>query len=333
VHEVAGATVNAPLGAARLDVQGSDESVTVELGTGMEVSVGSRRQPVPLRVPLTDPSLLIVPLVLTLAYYGRNDMVMAEHELEVRAFESDRLVHEIEALAARTQVSRDPRPLMSIARYFDPLTPWVPFIAGAEVLISGCGSGGELLAVLALGAKRVTGVEMAGAELDLAREISRHAAAAQVIPYADGLPGVPVCGIVMSRHVLEHVPIGQRRKCLVELLGRLKPGGHLLLEAPNQDCPIEPHTAVRFFHWLTDSQQERVVEYLLARSAAVTGDRAEADLLDRLRGHRNVRLDEVTSGIDGFGTVEQVSYSDSAFVQKESLLSMGDTLRVVIRRS
>ena len=289
VQEPPGASVNEPLGSIRLAAGDSGSTagsghVAVRLGPGMDVSVGSKTHPVTIRVPLIAPPHFAVPLVLTVGWYDNSATVLFEQATEVRVFASDRLVRGIEALAARTQVSRDALPMMSIARYFGPLLPWVPFIRGADVLVSGCGTGGELLAVMALGARHAIGVERAGAELDLASDVIRHAEGAEVLAYAEGLPGVPECDVALSRHVIEHVPVPQRGKYVVELLRRVRPGGRLLLEAPNQNCPIEPHTAVRFFHWLSDDQQERAIGYLRARSAAVPADRAEADLLTHLRG-------------------------------------------------
>jgi 2-polyprenyl-6-hydroxyphenyl methylase/3-demethylubiquinone-9 3-methyltransferase len=110
-------------------------------------------------------------------------------------------------------------------------------LAGKKWLDAGCGTG-RLSRLLARGGCRVVGVDAAPAMLEAARRQAgaeglgenpefRQVATVEDLPFADG----EFDGILCSS-VLEY--LDRPARCLAELSRTLKPGGALLLTAPNR---------------------------------------------------------------------------------------------------
>jgi SAM-dependent methyltransferase len=109
--------------------------------------------------------------------------------------------------------------------------------ASGRVLDNGCGVG-EYLGRLARGAGAAHGVEL---ESSRARAAAGRAAPASVLvaagerlPYADRS-----FDLVLSHEVVEHVD--DDRAVLAEIARVLRPGGRLVLFAPNRGYPFETH--------------------------------------------------------------------------------------------
>jgi SAM-dependent methyltransferase len=139
-------------------------------------------------------------------------------------------------------------------------------IAGATVLSSGCGSGGDLWAFLERGARRAYGIEVNRALSRLAgrrfagTEYANRACIATygglTLPY-----GADAFDIVFSIHVLEHTLDPSRY--LAELFRVLRPGGVLFLDFPNRYYAVEQHTSLKFFHYLPTQQRDRFIRLAL----------------------------------------------------------------------
>jgi SAM-dependent methyltransferase len=130
----------------------------------------------------------------------------------------------------------------------------------ARVLEVGCGYGRNLVALSALPRCAVVGCDVSRDELDrAARERlaplpgERRARVALVrqepyrLPFADS-----TFDLVVLWQVLEHVFGAEaKRRVLAECTRVLRPGGHLLVETPNQWFPVDYHdNKVPFAHWL-----------------------------------------------------------------------------------
>jgi len=130
--------------------------------------------------------------------------------------------------------------------------------AGGRVLEVGCGYGRNLVALAALPAALVAGSDPSAGELGRARERAGALPAAQGarvalvrqepfrLPFADGS-----FDLVVLWQVLEHV-FGRESKLrvLAESVRVLRPGGHLLVETPNQWFPFDYHdNRLPFAHW------------------------------------------------------------------------------------
>ncbi len=140
--------------------------------------------------------------------------------------------------------------LLPVARRFVP--------DGGRALEVGCGYGRNLVALAASPASLAVGCDPALGELQRARERlaapapGRRARVALVrqepfrLPFRDG-----TFDLVVLWQVLEHV-FGRvaKRAVLAECARVLRPGGHLLIETPNQWFPFDYHdNRLPFVHW------------------------------------------------------------------------------------
>jgi SAM-dependent methyltransferase len=251
---------------------------------------------------------------------------------EIRFLPSADVLHAFQSLATSTQASGDVAPLLSIARFFEGLFEWRDYFSGSTVVVSGCGTGGELIALGLLGADSVCGIEMEGAELELAKAATSSVPDLTVMKYTDGLPGVPMCDVVMSRHVIEHVPKMSRGSYFDEIASVLKPGGYLLIEAPNHLCPMEPHTGIRFFHWLSEEQQDSAIAYFEEKARWDEAFGRELHLLQTLRGHSNGSLSEIEELTSANFEIIETRTFDTSFVASEGVAHSGDVIQAVLRR-
>jgi len=129
---------------------------------------------------------------------------------------------------------------------------------GARVLEVGCGYGRNLVALASVPHATLTGCDVSAGELRKARaRLASHgvpeAAVGLVqqphdaLPFRDG-----AFDLVVLWQVLEHV-IGReaKRALLAESVRVLAPGGHLLVETPNQWFPVDYHdNKLPLVHWL-----------------------------------------------------------------------------------
>jgi SAM-dependent methyltransferase len=251
---------------------------------------------------------------------------------EVRLLPDKDVYADYQALAESTQASGDVLPLVSIARFFDGLLLWQDFFCGRSVVVSGCGTGGELAALQILGAVAVQGIEMEGPEFAIASATAAWLSDVSVVKYEEGLPGVRSCDVVISRHVIEHVPQAYRGSYFAEIASVLKPGGYLLIEAPNQLCPVEPHTGVRFFHWLQEAQQDLAIAYFEEKAKWDETFGRELHLLKTLRGHSNGSLVEIEELSSPFFELTETRSFDTTFVISDGASCSGDVIQAVLRR-
>jgi SAM-dependent methyltransferase len=125
------------------------------------------------------------------------------------------------------------------------------------VLEVGCGYGRNLVALATLPARLVVGCDVAHGELLKARARVEGRPGAVTpslvrqpsdrLPFRDG-----VFDLVVLWQVLEHV-IGEtaKRALIAECVRVLRPGGHLLVETPNQLFPVDYHdNKLPFVHWV-----------------------------------------------------------------------------------
>jgi SAM-dependent methyltransferase len=281
--------------------------------------------------PLAN-DLHVVPLRCMGIAWNSGGNIVASSCFEVRFLPSAELIGRFQELAASTQASGDVGLLLSIARFFDGLLPWREFFRERSVVVSGCGTGGELIALDLLGAESVCGVEMEGIELELASTVAAAVPGISTVKYLPGLPGVHMCDVVMSRHVIEHVPQALRNGYLAEIAMVIKPGGYLLLEAPNQLCPIEPHTGIRFFHWLSEVQQDSAIAYFEEKAKWGETFGRELHLLKTLRGHSNGSLVEIEELSSPFFELIETRSFDTTFVISDGASRSGDVIQAVLRR-
>ena len=125
-------------------------------------------------------------------------------------------------------------------------------VAGAIVLSSGCGSGAELMAFMAEGAKEGHGIEVDSRLERLARTRFREEGLESRVSISlyDGLR-LPFpdnrFDIVSSIHVVEHV--ADIDMYFEELCRVVKPNGIIFLDIPNRYFTHEAHTGLAAIHY------------------------------------------------------------------------------------
>jgi SAM-dependent methyltransferase len=139
--------------------------------------------------------------------------------------------------------------LAPVARRFTP--------SGARVLEVGCGYGRNLVALATLPAGLLVGCDVAHGELLKARaRVTARPGATPAclvrqqpdrLPFRDG-----GFDLVVLWQVLEHViGVAAKRALIAECVRVLRPGGHLLVETPNQWFPVDYHdNKLPLVHWL-----------------------------------------------------------------------------------
>lgn len=149
--------------------------------------------------------------------------------------------------------------LQPVARRFLP--------PGGSALEVGCGYGRNLVALAGLPAGRVVGTDVSFGELDRARteriaplppdqraRVSLVRQESFRLPFADSS-----FDLVVLWQVLEHL-FGEdiKRRTLAECVRVLRPGGHLLIETPNQWFPFDYHdNKLPLVHWVLPSGARR----------------------------------------------------------------------------
>lgn len=157
--------------------------------------------------------------------------------------------------------------------------------AGRRVLDFGCGCGATSV-VLARAGADVAGVDPDGPSIAAARRRAQDAGItacfARVgpdarLPFRDA-----AFDVVVAYQVFEHIPPPARASQARELWRVVRPGGHLLLSAPNRWWPFELHTTrLWWVPWLP----ERVgVRYAVWRGRLPRGADRDARLAEGVRG-------------------------------------------------
>lgn len=278
-------------------------------------------------VSLPDPTelnLLIVDL------FDRRQRVIGHSAVEVRTLPDEQTYRALRAYAAVSQSAADPGPLISLVRFAGPLEAVAHMVPGARVFVSGCGTGGEMAVLARMGAAQVVGSELPGQVLDLARRLTRDDPRITVVPAEVAQQMRDCFDLAISRHVIEHVGnSSDQRRYLAHLIDIVHVGCQVVVEFPNQDCPIEPHTGLEFFHWLDDDRRKQAVEYLALRSSAGCFPAARVELLRALGEHRNVSLQDLKGWVPANAELVGVRTYDDAFQTDHRLAS---TISCHIRR-
>ena len=257
---------------------------------------------------MTTPALLIVDL------FDQRDDVIGQSVIEFRTIRSQQLVALVDRYALETQSGAASGPLLSLARFYESLETIREKVSGRRVFVSGCGTGGELMVLAAMGAQSVVGSELDGTVLELATLLTEGNDRITVVPTTEAESFRGAFDLALSRHVVEHLPFADRPAYLAHLLSSVRVGGLVLVEFPNQDCPVEPHTGLEFFHWLEPVERQRAVEYFRLRAEAGEYPEDRAQLFASVGDHRNVSLDEFRTLVPSTAILSSVRHFDTAFM-------------------
>ena len=256
---------------------------------------------------MATPALLIVDL------FDTREELIAQSVVEWRTIGSEALIAQVDRYALETQSGGASGPLLSLTRFYAPLAAIRDKVVGRSVLVSGCGTGGELVVLAAMGARSIVGSEVEGAVLDLATRLTEGNDRIEVISISQAESRQGTFDLALSRHVVEHLPFEDRPAYMAHLVNSVRMGGHVLIEVPNQDCPVEPHTGLEFFHWLDPGQRRRAVEYFSLRAEHGAYPAERVRLLASFGDHRNVSVDELTALVPANAALSSVKHFDTEF--------------------
>ena len=256
--------------------------------------------------------------LLILVGYDKNGSIVQEIVEEICVLPSGLKFEQILDYSDETQSFKKVFPLISVQRFFPAFKQTGFDFIQKSVFVSGSGTGGELLALRYLGAQAISGVEPNTKARNIALKYTKPFEEIQIFENSNEIPAESKFDYVISRHVLEHVPAEQREKYVLDLLLKLKPTGELYIEVPNQDCPIEPHTDLLFFHWLTEERKVEAKNYFEKMEQMGLSTPVQVERLKKIIGHTNISLEELLTYIPNGYSVSKYLYTDSAFIYNES---------------
>lgn len=198
---------------------------------------------------------------------------------------------------------------------------------GKTIFLSGCGSGAEIPALLTLGADRIVAHDTDKTCIAFCR--ARFGTTDKVEIVDDFGSVNEAFDFVISRHVIEHVPRDDRSSYFAELCGLTNSSGFLILDAPNQNCPVEQHTELHFFHLLSRAQQDLSITYF--EQAGTPEEKAMLPRMKGLLGHTNVTPTECLSYIPKGFECRQLIDIDPRVPDID--VKIAGTIRLVVARA
>ena len=195
-----------------------------------------------------------------------------------------------------------------------------------SIFISGCGTGAEALVCMELGAKCCIGYDIDQAAIEFAskrfQDVSGVSFTCSSPRITDGFD------LVISRHVLEHVPRTEWGKYLTDLGSLLAVNGEILIDVPNQNNPREPHTELLFFHLLSTEEKSKIVEY--CETTKPNWYLPIRDKMKALINHRNIKLEEIIGALPIHLVATKIEFID---INCESYNQYdADGIRIVLQK-
>jgi 2-polyprenyl-3-methyl-5-hydroxy-6-metoxy-1,4-benzoquinol methylase len=210
---------------------------------------------------------------------------------------------------------------LTFAMHKNPVT-----YTGKSILISGCGTGAEALICMELGAKCCVGYDIDQAAIEFAtkrfRDLSGVSFTSNSAQVAGGFD------LIISRHVLEHVPRAEWKEYLTDIANLLAVNGEILIDVPNQNNPREPHTDLLFFHLLESAEKNKIVEY--CESTEPAWYLPIRDKMKALINHRNVKLEEILGSLPVNLEVKKSEFIDMNCENYNR--DDADSIRIVLKR-
>ena len=221
--------------------------------------------------------------------------------------------HSLISKSLDSQVVKDQDIFLSHHRFINFLedSGFRDIIAGANVLVSGCSSGNECYVISALGAKSVIGIDPDDSALSIGK--IRYSEISNISFYKsiDEIPSTERLNLIISRHVLEHIPESQRMEYISEISNLLDDSAIVFFEFPNQNCIIEPHTNIFFFHQFSLERQLEILDSMRHGCGGfIYKDDDYINVLERLVGHKNINIEDFFSILPSNLDVLKVIYLD-----------------------
>jgi 2-polyprenyl-3-methyl-5-hydroxy-6-metoxy-1,4-benzoquinol methylase len=275
------------------------------------ISVGTSQRRV-LELNLDSETFLLDETYVIVVVSRKGLEVQSEKAHEIRVLESAEVLDAIVEYSKRSQADKSVVPNLSLSRFQEPIDGIGIDLLGKKVMISGCGVGGEALHILSRGAKFVYGTETADVtQLTKLVMNSFDSSRCEIATVGESKNQHFDFDLIISRHVLEHIPDSDKASYLNDLISRLNATGILYLEVPNQNSPIEQHTLIPFFHWLPREKRELALRYLENRVSHNSFNSETFALLATLIHHENISLPQIRNLLPETAKIQRFKYFDS----------------------
>ncbi|MBT8544349.1 methyltransferase domain-containing protein [Polynucleobacter paneuropaeus] len=198
------------------------------------------------------PSLLNINFILEIVFFDNNKKILSEHSIETLFLPKHSKKYFDNYSRATQQDKANLSSLYSCHRFLQSLNDGVLSdydLFEKSIFVSGFGTGREISALLQLGAGVIVGFDPDKNSIDIAKSCFYGDPRVLIASHPSEVKNYSF-DIVISRHVIEHIPSESQEKYFLELASKVKPSGLMVLEFPNGEYPIDPHTGVHFFHLL-----------------------------------------------------------------------------------
>lgn len=115
------------------------------------------------------------------------------------------------------------------------LRGWLPQSKTARIVDLACGGGKLLHFFVEQGYERVEGVDISPDQVALSRQITPNVTHVNVIDFLEANPGQ--FDLITGFDIIEHFYKDEALRFLDAVFAALKPGGRLILQTPNAECP------------------------------------------------------------------------------------------------
>ncbi len=141
--------------------------------------------------------------------------------------------------ATYNPVATAPRAVDGFARMLSAsrhrLQKWLPVDRGAKCLDLGCGSGHVLAILGQQGYNNVTGIDISPEQVQLAKQVCTDVFEADAIDFLLAHPSE--YDFITGYDIVEHFTKDELFEFLDASYGALRPGGRIVLQTPNAECP------------------------------------------------------------------------------------------------
>ena len=229
-------------------------------------------------------------------------------------------------ILANSQFSGNIDALLSFKRFVIFLTHKNPLsLTGKKILLSGCGTGAEALILKELGATEVVGYDIDNNAINFAKKRFSNI---KNITFTTDMP-INVFDIIISRHVMEHIPRVEWHDYLKNIGKILCDTGRILIDVPNQRNPCEPHVDLLFFHYLDKQLKKEIIEYC---------EETQPNWYEKIKlkmkalvDHKNVEVDELMNCMPINLKILNYEFIDNTSVNYSGIYA--DTIRFVLSKN
>ena len=229
-------------------------------------------------------------------------------------------------ILANSQFSGNVGPLLSFNRFVMFLTHKNPLsLTGKKILLSGCGTGAEALILKELGATEVVGYDIDNNAINFAKKRFSNI---KNITFTTDMP-IDFFDIIISRHVMEHIPRVEWHDYLKNIGKILFDTGRILIDVPNQRNPCEPHVDLLFFHYLDKQLKKEIIEYC---------EETQPNWYEKIKLKMKVLVDQKNVEVDELINCMPINLKilDYEFIDNTSVNYSGiyaDTIRFILSKN